>query len=124
MNRLPSQSGIEVPGAAERIVTNPVYRLLAAMIASLCMLVGTIGIAYVSLKVSSIESVLSAQDARNDHQDHEIQVLREWRIQQDARGSMQDWYREFLKNSKSQGDEFTALIRDIRDRLPDPRKRR
>jgi hypothetical protein len=126
VNRAATHPGVEhsgsIPlpsatGTAEKIVTNPVYKLLAGVIFALFGLLATIALAYISLKISTIDGRLTHHDKINAQQDTEIRQLREWRVAHSASEDTRSQYKEFLESSQAQGAEFVELVRDIRNIL-------
>lgn len=104
-------------GAAEKIVTNPVIKLMAGMIAALVGLLSAIGIAYITLEISTIKASMHEERALNVAQGVEIRDLREWKAEISAQGGIYKQYSETLASSRKQAEESTELLRDIRSIL-------
>lgn len=107
---------------ANRIVTNPVIKLLVGLIAALLGLAITIGVAYISLTVSNIDTRLDGQDQTNAAQDVRIRKLEDWQTETRARAGTVEEYAGYMQKSVEQGDRLLQLLERALDRLSHTRK--
>lgn len=139
MNRAATHPGLEASGqipipsslapdhmpafyAVERLVSNPVLKLLGGAIVALCSFLVLVLLWSVNLKLSTIETHLIALDRADAELRVDVRELREWRARTDAWIDQWGNYRESVKAQAAQGEEFIKIMGEIRDRLPLARK--